>query len=47
MDAASQHAAAFEIVSLAFFDFLKSVDDTPREDGFVKRAGGVFFANEA
>ena len=51
----SQHSAAptsaakpnVNIISRAFFDFLKSVDDTPREDGFVKRAGGVFFANEA
>ena len=40
-------AKTVNIISRAFFDFLKSVDNTPRDDAFLKRAGGVFFANEA
>ena len=47
MEATSQPSSAPAIISRAFFEFLKSVDDTPRDDTFVKRAGGVFFANEA
>ena len=49
-DASNQPTAtakSVNIISRAFFDFLKSVDNTPRDESFLKRAGGVFFANEA